>query len=108
VGPVDFTLKDISDKYTRENFFRLQKFFEIYPFFKGNFKHFEFDLQAAVVGHRIKHGLGFKPLDLIQTSVIGSGAVTWLYAEFDTTNLVVTTTGPCKIRAFVGAYREDS
>lgn len=103
----DIILKDIDDQYTRENFFRIQKFFQSFPLFRGEFKHFDLTFKSAVTNQKILHSLGFVPTDLIQTRLLGPGALTWEYAAFDDKNLVVTTTGACQVRAFVGAYREE-
>lgn len=103
----DLILKDIEDQYVRENFFRIKKFFETVPFFKGEFRHFEFNFDRALTNQKISHGLGFKPTDVIQTLITGPGSLTWDYINFDDKSLVLTTTGACKVRAFIGAYRED-
>jgi hypothetical protein len=103
----DLILKDIDDQYVQQNFFRLQKFFEKFPFFRGEFKHFEFTFDRALTSQKVSHGLGYKPFDVIQTFITGPGTLTWEYENFDDKSLVVTTTGACKVRAFIGAYRED-
>lgn len=103
----DLILKDIQDRWIRENFFRIDKFFRQFPFFKGNWVFFEFSFESAVTAKRLPHGLRFRPKDVIQTSLVGPGALTWLYADFDSENLVVTTSGACTVRAFVGAYEEN-
>lgn len=103
----DIILKDISDVYIRENFFRIQKFFQKFPLFKTEMKFFTFEFTGAVTSQKLLHSLGFRPTDIIQTSLIGAGSLTWEYGSFDDKNLVVTTTGACKVRAFIGAYRED-
>jgi len=104
----DIILKDITDQYVRENFFRIHKFFQKYPLFRSEFLFFEIDFKGAVTKQKVQHALGFKPTDVIQTRLLGTGALTWEYADFDATNLVITTTGPCTVRAFIGAYREES
>lgn len=63
---------------------------------------------SAVTNFAYPHGLGFKPLDLIQTSLTGGGAITWHYDRFDKSFLYLTTTGPCVVRAFVGTYLGDN
>lgn len=103
----DLILKDIVDPYIQENFFRLGKFFIGFSLFKGNFKFFEFTFDRALTNQNVAHGLGFRPTDIIQTSLIGPGTLTWEYSSFDDKSLVVTTSGACKVRAFIGAYRED-
>lgn len=104
----DLILKDITDKYIRENFFRLQKFFIKFPLYRTELVFFERNFLSAVTSQTVAHGLGFKPTDIIQTSLIGPGTLTWEYDKFDAINLVVTTTGACKVRAFIGAYREEN
>lgn len=103
----DYIFKDIKDEYTRESFKRLQDFLADFPFFRGNFKFFELTFTSAVTDLKVAHGLKFVPTDVIQTSSKGAGILTWVYDSFDRENLVVTTTGACIVRAFVGAYREE-
>ncbi len=107
IGVPDLILKDIVDQYARENFFRIQKFLLKVPFFKTEMKHFELTFDRALTSQKVLHGLGFKPTDIIQTFLTGPGTLTWEYDSFDEKNLVVTTSGACKVRAFIGAYRED-
>lgn len=104
----DIIVKDIADTYVRENFFRLIKFFRGEPLFRTNFAHFSLSFQGPVTKQKVQHGLGFTPTDVIQTRITGAGSLVWLYDDFDDKNLVVTTTGACKVRAFIGAYREES
>ncbi len=103
----EFILKDIEDVYIRENFKRLNLFFQKDTLLKGSWTFLELAFASAVTDQMVQHGLGFKPLDVIQTSIIGAGAATFNYADFTKTHLSVTTTGPCTVRCFVGAYRED-
>lgn len=103
----DLILKDISDIYIRENFKRLTQFFQKETLLKGSFKFFELTFESTVTGKTVQHGLGFKPLDVIQTSVTGTGIPTFNYADFNKDSISVTTTGPCVVRAFIGAYKED-
>jgi hypothetical protein len=103
----DIILKDLTDPYVKENFFRIDKFFKKTPFFRTEMKFFEITFAKAYTNTTLAHGLGFKPTDLIQTFLTGPGSLTWNYDLFDSTNLVVSTTGACKVRAFIGAYREE-
>lgn len=104
----EFIFKDIDDIYIRENFKRLNLFFQKFPLFRGEWKFFERTFDGAVTNEKIAHGLDFKPTDVIQTSITGAGAITFNYASFDGTNIDVTTTGACTVRFFVGAYKEES
>ncbi len=99
--------KDIQDPWVRENFFRLQRFLKKFPLFRGEFEFREFKFPAAGTNLKLAHGLGFAPTDILQTSIIGAGTLTWNYASFDKTNLDATVTGPCTVRCFIGAYREE-
>ncbi len=85
----------------RENFLKIQQFLRDNQNL-GNFTHFEFTFTKAVTALKIPHRLGFQPKDILQTSLTGSGAITWLYAQFDVNFIVVTTTGPCVVRAYIG------
>lgn len=102
-----FITKDV-EPLTRENFTRLTEFLQSFPLFRGEWKFFELTFTAAVTGLTIGHGLGFKPTDLIQTSLTGAGAITFNFASFTTENISVTTTGACVVRCFIGAYKEES
>jgi hypothetical protein len=104
----DLILKDIEDEYIRQNFVRINDFFKAFPFFRGQFKFFDFSFDRAISNQKVSHALGFKPTDVIQTSVIGPGAITWDFENFDDKSLVLSTTGACKVRAFIGAYREGN
>lgn len=64
----------------------------------------EINVDQARANYRFKHGLRFAPKDVIQTSLQGAGTLTWNYALFDQEFLDITTTGPCKVRAFIGTY----
>lgn len=103
----DLILKDIDDKYIRENFFRLQKFIQKFPLFRGEWEFFSLNVTSAVTTSAIPHGLGFRPTDVLQTSSIGPGVMTFNFDLFTDKNLIVTTTGACTVRAFIGAYREE-
>lgn len=103
----EMIVKDISDMWARENFARLQRFMKSFPFFRGQWEFFELTFTSAVTNKKIPHALGFKPTDVMQTSILGAGGVTWNYNLFDSVNLDITTTGPCVVRAFIGAYREN-
>lgn len=103
----DFILKDIEDEYVRENFNRLNDFMRAFPLFKGSFKFCNLVFDRALTNQKIAHGLGFKPTDVLVSRVLGPGILTFEYLDFDDKSLVITTTGACQVRAFIGAYRED-
>jgi len=71
-----------------------------------NFKHFE--LEFTTTGTQtIPHNLGFQPKDIILTSKIGSGTITFNYGSFTKDDLSVTISGgSCTVRFFAGTYDE--
>lgn len=103
----EFILKDIDDVYIRENFKRLNLFFQKDSILKGAWKFFDLSFSQSVTDEKVRHGLAFRPLDVIQTSKIGSGDITFHFEKFTSEYLLLSTTGPCAVRLFVGAYREE-
>lgn len=99
---------NFDDNKPRDNFARLNIFLRDVPFLRGKWVFFTYTFSAAVTNLKIPHNLGFMPQDVIQTSLVGAGALTWNYALFDKTNVNMTTTGACTVRAFVGTYKGDS
>lgn len=102
-------VREFDDLHMRDNFRKLQEFLNGAPVLKGEFSFFN----IVITGNRTlnyPHHLSFKPTDVIQTSVVfsaGAGTLTWNYGSFDSTNLVLTTTGmastdTCTVRALVG------
>lgn len=75
---------------------------------KGEFEFFKITLASAVTNFKYSHKLNFTPTDVIQLSVVGVGSITWNYASFDKTNLNLTTTGACVVRAYIGRHKEGS
>lgn len=101
--------ENVIDPVTRENFKRLQKeLTSTQVILKGEWKFFEILFPAAISNYKYPHKFGFVPKDIIQTSLIGVGAITWNYTLFDSVNLNITVTGPCTVRAFIGAYLESA
>lgn len=74
------------------------------PFTSGKFKAFEVELEGAASHFEVKHGLGFVPKDIIQTSVIGSGSVTWNYALFTKEVVILTVSNAVKVRFLAGSF----
>jgi len=101
-------LKNITDIHIRDNFLRLKEFFQDDVLLKGQWQFFELTFDGAVTDQDRAHGLGFKPLDVIQTSVTGAGTITFNNDSFTNENINVTTTGACVVRCFIGAYREQA
>lgn len=106
-GP-NFILKDMQDPYARENFKRLSSFLAEFPLFRGEWEFFTINIGTAVTDLNLAHGLGFRPLDVIQTSSIGAGTLTFNYSSFTDETISITTTDACTVRCFIGAYKEES
>lgn len=94
---------EVLDEYTRENFKNLREYLLQETVLQG-FKHFVITVSKAETNLRFKHNLGFKPLDLIQTSLTGAGSITWNYTLFDTDFIDLTSTAACEVRLFLGTY----
>lgn len=103
-----FFLGEIKDIYIRKNFEKIREIFLGLPFLQSQLKFYEIQFPAAVANFKYPHGRTFAPKDVIQTSLIGAGALTWNYALFDSTHLDITVTGPCTVRAFIGTYAEGN
>lgn len=103
---ISLPIKDVSDGILRSVFLLLVNQLNRFTFLDAEWSFVEISFDAAVTDYKHKHGLAFVPKDVIQTSLVGSGGVTWSYAKFDSEYLYLTTTGACTVRAFVGRYKE--
>jgi hypothetical protein len=98
-----FNLSGIKDAVLRENFEILQEFIrESSPLLGFRFVELTFD--KAVTNFKYKHGLGFVPKDILQTSKTGVGVVTFNYSEFSADSIDISVTGACVVRFFAGTY----
>ena len=102
MSSLDIILKDISDLYVRENFFRIQKYFAPIPFLQGNFTFFEIEIPKASSNFSVRHGLKFIPEDVFTLSVVGNHNFYFLYDKFDRESLYIHAEGPCVIRFLLG------
>lgn len=100
-------LEELSDKYLIENFKRIRDTLLESKITNGDFRFFEIAIPGAVTEFKYRHSLTFLPKDVIQTSLIGTGTLTWNYAKFDGTHINLSTDGPCTVRAFIGTYKEE-
>lgn len=105
---IDLILKDIQDVYTRENFTRLLKFFNLTDLLNGEFKFFEVEILKTNTVFAVPHGLNFIPQDVIFVSVEGDHNFYFRYQEFTRTNMYIFVQGPCKLRFFAGAYKDQN
>jgi hypothetical protein len=75
---------------------------------KGEWFFVEIDVTAAATDLGYSHNQRFTPKDVIQLSASNGATVTWHFDDFDSTNVYLSTTGPCTVRAYVGRHREGS
>ncbi len=97
-------LLEVKDEIAQENFRRLFDFLKANALLAGQFELLEFSTKGAVTDLKVPHGLGIVPVDVIETSNLGSGLVTYMYNEFARDFIKITTTGPVTVRAFIGRY----
>lgn len=103
---INIPVKDITDTTLRKAFEEIVRFTSANSILSGEWKFLEITLDSAVTAYKYPHNLPFAPVDVIQVSITGTGSLTWNYSAFDSTHLNLTTTGPCKVRAFIGYYKE--
>lgn len=103
-------LELVEDDVVRENFRKLKDYLYNFPILRGQFVHMEQSLAASSYPAtvRIQHGLGFKPKDIIQTSLIGTGTLDWEYDLSTEVYIYATISAAVTVRAFVGSYQEGS
>lgn len=110
---LEVNLTGIKDFATRDAIANVQDEFRDNDLLGGKFTFFTLSFLSAVTNYKFPHGLGFKPLDIIQTSFIGlgtggAGAVEFNYSLFDAVNLDITTTDACRFRFFAGSFVPNS
>lgn len=99
-------LKDIEDKYVRENFRRLTEFVNDQVFFEGNFEFFEVDIKSADSNFKVKHSLKFIPQDIFFLAVSGDHNFYFKYQDFDRNFIYISANGPCVVRFLAGRLSE--
>lgn len=97
---------EIADSFISENFKKISDYFTQNVWDRGKFFFLEYEFKSAVTNMPVSHTANFTPKDVILLSVSGGQTVSFSYDLFDKNNIYVTTSGPCKIRAFVGRYSE--
>ena len=98
-------LIDIENESVRDNFILLIEEMNKISFNKFDGKHRVYEFTGVETNKKIPHGLGFKPVDVLQTSLRGAGAITFNYDLFDETNINITTTGACTVRLILGRFQ---
>jgi len=104
---LELFVPETKDEIARENFDRIREFVSNDLFTKFDGEHFTVDIPAAITNLRYEHRLGFKPQDVILTSKIGAGSVTFNYNLFTNQFIDITTTGAATIRFVAGTFVID-
>lgn len=94
---------EIKDVFLQKNFEALREYFNAENQLYG-FKFAEVVFDRAVERQALPHGLGVIPQDILVTRITGTGKVSFLYGSFDSTNIYLSSDGPCRIRFFYGTY----
>ena len=105
---LDLLIKEIPDQNIRENFNRLKRELEAQQILDGFWRFFEVEFPSGGNSLPVKHNLSFIPRDIIFLSVEGDYNIYFNYAEFDASNIYVTTQGACRIRFLAGNYKNKS
>ena len=74
------------------------------PIDRSNFKFFSIEIPKSVTNFKVKHDLGFVPLDVIIMHNSNNVSVTINYLKFDVSNLDITASGATTLRCLVGRY----
>lgn len=101
-GPT-LLVKEMADLYVKENFQSLASYFAANNQFFG-FKFIEVVTTSAKANVPVAHNLGYIPQDVVITHCSGSGVVTINWGSFTSSQIFISTTGPCRVRLFVGSY----
>ena len=96
-------LSNIKDPESRQNFPKLNDFLIVEDILDGGFRSFEINFSGAVTNYRLPHRLGFQPKDIIQTSLTGTGSITYNEDKFTTEFLDLTTTAAASVRFLAGS-----
>ncbi len=103
---IKLNLKTIEDANVRDLFFRLQNFVnESLGLFAG-FELFILNFTGAVTKQKVRHNLGFVPIDTIVTHNPKNLTITFYPDEFTAENVVVSSSGAGKIRFIAGRFKE--
>lgn len=98
--------ESIEDQNTRDALTRIQEYLNATAILRGEWKFIDIEFTGATTNYKYPHGFRFVPVDVIETHKSGAGVITFNFDDFDRTNIDITTTGACRVRALVGLYRE--
>lgn len=112
MGLLKLFTTEVQDKFVRENFQRLERYFRADPLAKSQLTFFELELASdTTAGYPVSvtypHRLGFRPTDVIQLSISPDDAtVIWEYGSFTRENLSIYIAEAVTVRALIGRYGE--
>lgn len=100
-------LENIADLPTRQSLQWISDFLGPIQILNASFNLFQLTFKSNITAQKIPHNLGFLPLDIIQTSLTGTGSITFLQKNFTDQNFVITTAGtsssdPLQVRFLAG------
>jgi hypothetical protein len=101
----EIVTKNIQDKNVKDALIDLNTSIRNDPFTSSEFKFYVLELKQAVTEYKVRHGQSFIPTDIIQTSAIGPGVITWLYSKFDKEYIYLTTTDAVTVRFLAGRFK---
>jgi len=104
---IELILKEIEQKYSRENFARISRYINSQTILRGQWKLYEKTFESAVTNFKMAHNFDFIPTDIIMLSTIGDRNIYFNFDEFDLTNFDITAAGAVKIRWLAGSYAEQ-
>lgn len=97
------SISQVTDQYIRKNFQNLQSYFQAQNQFL-NFKFFDITFTQSTSSQNVAHGLGCLPQDIVVMNCVGSGQFNVNFGLSTSTNLNLSTTGPMRVRFFIGTY----
>lgn len=106
MSELELLLRDIQDKTTRENFFRILRYIESQIILDANWRLYEIKFDGAVTNYKHAHKLDFVPQDVVLLQVVGDRNVEFNHTKFDKTNLDITVQGACFIRFIAGRFKD--
>jgi len=106
---IKLIVKDITDVWIRKAFQDVQNFLNTQALLLCGFTFLEINETSTTPQVEVpaKHNLGAIPKDVILTSSVGTGAITFHYDLFTKDNIIYSTTGPVTIRAFIGRFDKN-
>ena len=103
---LELILKDVEDKYVRENFSRILDYDKKDSIRRPLWKFFEITFLSGGTNVKHEHNLGYSPSDIIVTATSNGEIVVFNYDLFDKTHFDLSPSGACTVRFFAGRYEE--